>query len=272
MSQTTPSLLVFGAHPDDCEVSAGGLAALYASRGWRVRFVSLTNGDAGHQTLGGAELARIRRTEAQAAADVIGIESQVLDNHDGELIPSLDRRREVIGIIRDFQPDLILSPRPFDYHPDHRYTATLVQDAAYMVTVPNIRAYSRHLDRDPVIMYLSDGFQKPYPFTPDVVVDVDEVIERKVDMIHCHASQMYEWLPYNGGYLNEVPDNPAERRGWTRTKREGRLRSAADKYREKLIGRYGEERGTHVQYAEAFELCEYGTRLTEELQQRLFPF
>jgi LmbE family N-acetylglucosaminyl deacetylase len=128
--ETPPSLLVFGAHPDDCEYSAGGLAALWTARGGRVLLVSLTNGDAGHQTLGGGTLARIRRAEAQAAAGVIGAEWLVLDHRDGELLPTLDLRRKVISLIRDFKPDLVLTPRPYDYHPDHRAAAILVQDAA----------------------------------------------------------------------------------------------------------------------------------------------
>ncbi|HZG65179.1 MAG TPA: PIG-L family deacetylase, partial [Herpetosiphonaceae bacterium] len=206
MSDTAPSLLVFGAHPDDCEYTAGGLAALYARQGRRVCFVSVTNGDAGHQTLAGAQLARIRREEARAAAEALGIESLVLDNHDGELLPTLDRRREIIRIIREFKPDLILTPRPNDYHPDHRYTSILVQDAAYMVTVPNVVAHAEHLRINPLIMYVIDHFQKPYPFTPDVVVDVEPVIEQKFEAIHRHTSQMYEWLPYNARRLEEVPE------------------------------------------------------------------
>lgn len=272
MSESPPALLAFGAHPDDCEFAAGGLAALYAERGSRVCFVSLTNGDAGHQTLGGSTLARIRRDEARAAADVIGIESRVLDNHDGELLPTLDRRREVIGIIRDFKPDLVLIPRPNDYHPDHRYTSILVQDAAYMVTVPNIRSYADRLGRDPVIMYVSDRFQKPYPFSPNVVIDIDEVTGKKIDMAHRHVSQMYEWLPYNGGHADEVPAEPDARRSWLEPRLETRMRAIADRFRQQLVERYGEERGTRVRCAEAFEACEYGSSLTPEACGRLFPF
>jgi N-acetylglucosamine malate deacetylase 1 len=267
-----PSLLVFGAHPDDCEFTAGGLAALYAQIGGRVCFVSMTNGDAGHQTLGGATLARIRREEARAAAGVIGIESRVLDNHDGELLPTLDRRREVIRLIREWQPDLILTPRPYDYHPDHRYTSILVQDAAYMVTVPNVAPFADHLRRDPVIMYIGDRFQKPYPFAPDVVVDIDSVVEQKVAMMHCHTSQVYDWLPYNAGYAEQVPAEDGDRIGWLRARYEPRLRANADRFRELLVARYGSERGAQVQYAEAFEACEYGAPLTDEARQRLFPF
>jgi N-acetylglucosamine malate deacetylase 1 len=272
MAEHAPSLLVFGAHPDDCEFTAAGLAALYARAGGRVCFVSLTNGDAGHQMQAGAELARRRREEARAAAAVIGIESRVLDNHDGELLPTLDRRRELIRIIREFQPDLVLSPRPNDYHPDHRYTSVLVQDAAYMVTVPNIVASAAHLRRDPVIMYVADRFQKPYPFTPDVAVDVDAVIEQKAEMIHCHTSQVYEWLPYNGGYLDQVPAAADERQSWLRARYELRLSANADRFRDLLMARYGEERGRNVRYAEAFEACEYGAPLTDDARRRLFPF
>ena len=272
MSDTAPSLLVFGAHPDDCEFTAGGLAALFARRGGRACFVSVTNGDAGHQTLGGARLARIRRDEARAAAEALGVESRVLDNHDGELLPTLDRRKEIISLIREWQPDLILTPRPFDYHPDHRYTSILVQDAAYMVTVPNVSAHADHLKINPIIMYVSDHFQKPYPFTPDVVVDIEDVIEQKIEALHRHTSQMYEWLPYNGGYLDEVPAKDEDRKSWLKTRRDLRLRATADRFRELLVAKYGPERGSQVQYAEAFEACEYGSPLTDEARERLFTF
>jgi N-acetylglucosamine malate deacetylase 1 len=182
-------LLVIGAHPDDADYHAAGLAALYRMAGHTVKLVSMTNGDAGHQTLRGAELARRRRAEATAAGAVIGAEYQVLNHHDGELQPTLDNRREVIRVIRAFRPDLLLTHRPNDYHPDHRYTSQLVQDAAYMVTVPPICPETPHLPRNPIIAYLNDAFQKPYPFRPDVIVDVGSVMEQIVSMLHCHVSQ-----------------------------------------------------------------------------------
>ncbi len=272
MLHAAPSLLVFGAHPDDCESKAGGLAALFAKRGGRACFVSVTNGDAGHQTLGGAQLAAIRRAEARAAAEALGIESLVLDNHDGELLPTLDRRREIIGIIRAFKPDLILTPRPNDYHPDHRYTSILVQDAAYMVTVPNICAHVEHLRVNPLIMYVADNFQKPYPFTPDVAVDIGSVIEQKVESLHQHASQYYDWLAYNHDHQAEIPAGDDDRRAWLRKRTEGRFRETADRFRPLLIERYGPEAGPRVEYAEAFEACEYGSPLTHEAREQLFNF
>ena len=269
---TRLNVLVFGAHPDDCDIKAGGIAAQYVQQGHRVKFVSVTNGDAGHHEMGGAPLAQRRYAEAQAAAEVIGIEYELLDNHDGELMPTLENRYQIIRTIREFQPDLIMTHRPNDYHPDHRYTSTLVQDAAYMVTVPNICALTPHLEKNPVIVYLSDGFRKPYPFTPDVVVGIDAVIAQKIDMLHCHVSQFYEWLPYNGGTLDTVPADASERRAWLAERLLNRFRDTAEKYRDLLITLYGKKSGRKIVYAEAFEACEYGTSLTAENIPTLFPF
>src|SRR5207237_2237339 len=160
-------------------------------------------GAAGHPLHPGPALARRRRGEASAAAAVIGATYDVFDNHDGQLLPTLENRLAVIRLIRTFQPDLVLTHRPNDYHPDHRYTSQLVQDAAYMVTVPAVAPETPHLQRDPVIAYLPDDFQKPYPLQPDVVVDVGSAVEKIVDMLHCHASQFYEWLPYNGKHIDQ---------------------------------------------------------------------
>lgn len=267
-------ILVFGAHPDDCESKVGGTAALWARAGHTVRFVSLTNGATGHHEIGGIELARRRAAEARAAADVIGIESQVLDTYSGQLEASLERRREVIRLMRDFRPDLVLGHRPWDYHPDHRYAGILVQDAAYVVTVPNNEPLTPHLERNPHIMYMSDHFQKPLPFKPDIVVDVDATIEQKLEMLHAHTSQMYEWLPYNTGTLDQVPpaSDEAARRRWLRERRLPAFAQVADRYRDELVRWYGAERGRRVRYAEAFEACEYGAPLEEWSLRRLFPF
>ena len=265
-------IMAIGAHPDDCDFKTAGTAALYTQQRHRVKFVSVTNGDAGHQQMAGAELARRRRRETLAAAATLGIEYDVLDLHDGELMPSLENRRALIRLIREFAPDLILTHRPNDYHPDHRYTSILVQDAAYVVTVPGAVALSPHLRANPAVAYFSDHFRRPYPFTPDVVVPIDGVVEKKVEALHCHESQVYEWLPYNGLYLPQVPRDPAARRPWLREHLEGRLREDADLYRGKLLELLGPERGAAVRYAEAFEACEYGAPLTAGNIPRLFPF
>ena len=262
-------LLVFGAHPDDCDIKAGGLATLYAQKGHQVKFVSVTNGDAGHHQMGGAPLAIRRQAEAQAAADIIGIEYELLDNQDGFLEPKLENRLQIIKLIRQFQPDLILTHRPNDYHPDHRYTSILVQDAAYMVTVPNICRLVPSLDYNPTILYLSDAFTKPNPFQADVVIGIDDVIGQKLDMMHCHQSQFYEWLPYNAGIIDQVPSLEADRRQWLANQRLKGFERIAEQYREILVSTYGEKKGSQIRYAEAFEACEYGSPLTQEKKQKM---
>lgn len=266
----TVRLLAIGAHPDDCEVRVGGLAALYRQRGWSVTFVSLTNGDAGHHTLGREALATRRLAETRAVSAQFGIDYHVLDNHDGELEATLENRKRVIRLIRTCRPDLVVTHRPNDYHPDHRYTATLVQDAAFSVTVPLICPETPALARNPVIACFQDAFTKPAPFYPSVVVDISAVMDQKLAMLHCHASQFYEWLPYHAGQLDRVPAGDAERRQFLRE--HWQHRSDPERWRGRLIELYGEARGRAVRHAEAFEISEYGTPLDEPLRQRLFPF
>jgi LmbE family N-acetylglucosaminyl deacetylase len=263
------NIIAFGAHPDDCDQRAGGIGAKYAAMGHRVRFVSVTNGDAGHQSEGGGALAARRRAEAREAGRRIGVEYVVLDNHDGQLVPSVDVREQIIRQIRQMNADLVLAPRPNDYHPDHRYTGVLVQDAAYMVVVPNIASDTPALRKNPVFMYFEDGFQKPAPFRPDVAVSIDDVIEKKLDMLDAHVSQMYEWLPWVANNLDAVPKDPAARKRWLRETRSGQPSAAV---RGALTKWYGSEKGNAVRYAEAFEICEYGTRPDEAMIKKLFPF
>jgi LmbE family N-acetylglucosaminyl deacetylase len=272
MAERPLRLLIIGAHPDDADYHAGGLAALYREAGHVVKMVSLTNGGAGHQSQSGSELARRRRAEAAASGAVIGATYDVLDNPDGELQPTLVNRRQVIRLIRSFQPDLLLTHRPNDYHPDHRYTSVLVQDAAYLVTVPAIVPDVPHLARDPIIAYLPDDFQKPYPFRPAVVVDVGRVLDRIVAMLHCHQSQFYEWLPYNKGDLDQVPASEPARRDWLAGQVRSRLRVPAEKYRDLVVNTYGSQWAARVEYVEVFEMCEYGAPLDEVARQRLFGF
>jgi N-acetylglucosamine malate deacetylase 1 len=263
-------LLIIGAHPDDADYAAGGTAALFRQAAHVVHMVSLTNGDAGHHESAGAPLARRRRAEAAAAGAIIGADYQVWDNHDGELLSTLDNRRQVIRLLRSFRPDLVLTHRPNDYHPDHRYTSQLVQDAAYMVTVPAIVSDTRHLAANPVIAYLPDEFARPYIFAPDVVIDVGPVLDKVIAMLDCHASQFYEWLPYNVGVLQDVPKGSAERRVWLADQVRSRLRNQANRFRQLFLATYGPDKGGRVEYAEGFEVCEYGAPLDEAAQKRLF--
>jgi LmbE family N-acetylglucosaminyl deacetylase len=265
-------ILVLGAHPDDADLKAGGSCAQWVRLGHEVLLVSVTDGSAGHQTLSGPALADRRRAEARAAGAVIGARYELLEFPDGGLLPTLEARHRLIRLIRSFKPDLILTHRATDYHPDHRYTAQLVQDAAYMITVPAVCPDTPHLDRNPVIAAFFDDFKKPIPFSADVVVDISGEIERVVDMLHCHVSQFYEWLPYNAGNLDQVPTGEAERRRWLGERIRRRLRPLAERCRERLRQTYGAERGEQIEYVEAFEVSEYGAPLDGPTRARLFPF
>lgn len=261
-------VIAFGAHPDDCDIRASGTAALFASLGHAVKFVSVTNGDAGHQSMKKKELAARRLKEAKESARRLGTEYDVLDNHDGELLPTLAVREQIIREIRGWNADVVLAPRPNDYHPDHRYTGVLVQDAAYMVVVPAVTPDVPPLRKNPVFLYYEDRFQRPNPFRPDIAVRLDEVMDKKVDALDAHVSQFYEWLPWVDGRLNEVPKDLVARKAWLKRER-GRAPSPA--VREALVKWYGPEKGNSTQYYEAFEICEYGSQPNEARIRQLFP-
>ena len=262
------NVIVLGAHPDDCDGDAGGTAILFAKMGHNVKFVSLTNGDAGHYAKGGGALAKIRMAEAEEAGKRFGIkEYQVMDNHDGELMPTLENRLKVIREIRKWNADIVIGPRPNDYHPDHRYTAILMQDAAFMVVVPNIAPDVPALKKNPVFLYAADRFQKPNPFEADIAIDIDEVFEQKINGMAAHASQYFDWLPWLSGTLDQIPEDEAGRLEYLAKRRTFRPGTST---RESLIKWYGED-GKTVKHAEGFEICEYGKQPNEEEIRRLFP-
>lgn len=262
-------VIVIGAHPDDCDLDAGGTAILFAKMGYAVKFVAVTNGDAGHQKMKGAALAKRRLGEAKEAGRRFGVEYDVLDNHDGQLEPTLNVRLQVIRKIREWNADLVIAPRPNDYHPDHRYTGVLVQDAAFMVTVPNIAPETPALNKNPVFVYSQDRFQRPNPFRPDIAIDISSVYDQKVHALDAHVSQVYEWLPWIGHYSEQVPSADTVGRkkwlhGYSKVEIIPAVRATLEKW-------YGKERAAKVEYAEAFEICEYGAQPDEARQRELFP-
>ncbi|MCX8108073.1 MAG: PIG-L family deacetylase [Verrucomicrobiae bacterium] len=266
-------IICFGAHPDDCEIQAGGVAAMWTAQGHKVKFVSVTNGDIGHWREAGGPLANRRRSEVEAAAKILGVTTQVLDIHDGELLPTLENRRLIVRLIREWKADIVMGPRPNDYHPDHRYTGVLVQDAAYMVTVPFFSTDVPHLSKNPVFLYYPDSFQKPNPFTADVVVAIDEVIERKLDALDKLVSQFHEGGANGGPTL--MPSDVAgqvERARQVREHFRSRQKNLTNRFKPAVIEWYGEDRARNIQYVEAFEICEYGRRPDRAELKRLFPF
>lgn len=266
-------IICFGGHPDDCELQAGGAAAMWAARGHKVKFVSVTNGDIGHWRDAGGPLARRRLAEVEQCAKILGIETEVLDIHDGELMPTLENRRTITRLIREWKADIVIGHRPNDYHPDHRYAGVLMQDAAYMVTVPHFCPDVEILKTNPVFMYFPDRFQKPNPFKPDVVVDVGPVMEKKLDALAVLVSQFAE-----GGANGSADLMPADAEGQKRRHQEvretmsKRNQALADRFRAQLTDWYGKDKADGIKFAEAYELCEYGQQPDKEELKRLFPF
>lgn len=285
-------VLMIGAHPDDNDICGGGLALKYAAAGHSVRFLSVCNGCGGHHKMKPDEVAKRRYGETQAVAALAGIEYDVWDIPDCEVTADLETRKKLIVYIREFNPDIIFTHRTNDYHADHRNTGLLVQDASYLLTVPNLCPEAPAMRFMPVIMYFRDHFKNP-PFVPDMIVDIDDVIDKKYELWNCHVSQFYEWLPYTYGTENEVPEGEAERLEWLHQPRVSREKPTcncklkamkspsghseskeamyANLYRKLLTKRYG-KKGKNVIFAEAYETSEYGTQLDKENTKVLFPF
>jgi LmbE family N-acetylglucosaminyl deacetylase len=261
-------IIVIGAHPDDCEYAAGGTAALLSNMGHAVKFVAVTNGDAGHQTMKGQELAARRYLETQEVAKRLGVTYDVLDNHDGALLPTLEVRLQIIKKIREWNADVVIAPRPNDYHPDHRYTGVLVQDAAYMVEVPNVAPEAPALRKTPVFLYAQDHFQRPNPFRPDIVVDISNVYAKKISAFDAHVSQFYEWMPWIGRYEKDVPAGKEERLKWLMKFYDQPMKA---NIRKAMVKWHGTQKASKAKYAEAFEVCEYGAQPNEAEIRRLFP-
>lgn len=266
-------IIIFGAHPDDAEYRGAGVAMKWARAGHHVKLVSTTNGDIGHWREAGGPLALRRTKEVMEVARRLGVTTEVLDIHDGEIMPTLENRRTVTRLIRQWNADIVITNRPNDYHPDHRYTSILVQDSAYMVTVPFFCPDVPALKKNPVFMYTSDRFQRPNPFRADVAVAIDDVIEPTADALLVMESQIHEGGA--NGYAGIYPTDPAgrqRRRDEVRRNLIRRYAGAADSYRDALVKFYGQDRGRKVRYAQAFEICEYGRQPSRDELKQMFPF
>ena len=266
-------IIIFGAHPDDAEYRGAGVAMKWARMGHHVKLVSATNGDIGHWQTAGGPLALRRKKEVMEVGRRLGVTTEIVDIHDGEIMPTLENRRIITRLIRQWNADIVIVNRPNDYHPDHRYTSILVQDSAFMVTVPFFCPDVPALKKNPVFLYASDGFQRPNPFRADVAVDIVDVIEPTQDALLVMESQIHE-----GGANGHAGLYPEDENGRQRRREEVRRNLArryggyAGSYRDALVKFYGEERGRKTRYAQAFEVCEYGRQPSRDELKQMFPF
>jgi LmbE family N-acetylglucosaminyl deacetylase len=264
-------IIAFGAHPDDAELKFAGTAALFAAQGAKVKLVALTNGDVGHFSQAGGPLAQRRKAEVEACHAKLGVETEVLDIHDGELMPDLETRKKVANLIRDWQADIVLSHRPWDYHPDHRAVGKLAEDAAVVVAAPFFAPYTKPTPRNPIFLFYSDGFKKPYPFDPILAVGFDEAAQKKWDCISDLPSQFADADSWQARYGRNVPTDEAGRKAFLNDAVKQRSADVANQYRNLLVQLYGEQKGRSIKYAEAFELNQYGSPATVEELKAMFP-
>ena len=264
-------IIAFGAHPDDAELKFAGTAALLAAQGHKVKLVALTNGDVGHFAQAGGPLAQRRKAEVESCHRKIGVESAVLDIHDGELMPDLETRKKVVNLIREWQADIVLSHRPWDYHPDHRAVGKLAEDAAVIVAAPFFTPYTPPTARNPIFLFYSDPFLKPYPFDPIIAIGIDQVADKKWDCISSMPSQFGDADSWQARTRPNVPSDEAGRKAFLIEGVKQRSADVANQHRALLVKLYGNERGRAVRYAEAFELNQYGSATTMEELKKLLP-
>jgi hypothetical protein len=265
-------IIVFGGHPDDAEYKAGGTAVQWARLGHHVKLVSATNGDVSDQPGTKEQVAAQRKAEVTACARKLGVTAQVLDIHDGEIEPTLEMRKIFIRLIREWRADIVIGHRPWDYHPDHRAVGILLQDASFLVTAHRFCPEVPALEKMPVILFTSDDFTTPQPFTPTIAVALDDAFEQKLDGLHEIPSQVYGRDSAASARGIPPASNDAGRRLWLKMRWGARQGSEADKYRDLLIKLYGPEKGKAVKAAETFEISEYGRRPKPEEIKVLFPF
>lgn len=264
-------IIAFGAHPDDAELKFAGTAALFAAQGAKVKLVAMTNGDVGHFSQAGGPLAQRRKAEVEACHAQLGVATDVFDIHDGELMPDLETRKKVANVIRDWQADIVLSHRPYDYHPDHRAVGQLAEDTAVVVAAPFFAPYTPPTKGNPIYLFYSDGFKKPYPFDPIIAVGIDDVAQKKWDCISALPSQFGDADSWQARYGRNVPADDAGRKAFLLDIVKQRNANEANQYRDLLVKLYGEQKGRAIKYAETFELNQYGASATVDQLKQMFP-
>ncbi len=265
-------VMIICAHPDDADLLTGGLTLKLTALGHKVKFVSVTNGNIGHYEIMPKELAAIRLKEALASAQALGAEYDSLNIDDGQVYVNREQTEKIVNVIRKYDPDLVITHRPTDYHRDHRYTGQLVMDASYMLIVPHYCpetpvSASRKM---PIICYAYDNFQKPYPFVPNILLDISDVYKQKIAALINHESQMMDWLPWTLNQENMIPkdydlQNQLEVLEMIIITAFSRI---ITNYRKLWKKGYPDKKVTK---AEVFEICEYGRQPSVKELKDLFP-
>ena len=269
MKEKETRVIVICAHPDDAELTTGGTTILLTRLGYKIKYVSLTNGNKGHHQGTKNEIAIRRYNETREVAQRLNCDYEVLNNEDGELEATLKNRMEVIKLIREWKADIVITHPSYDYHPDHRNTSLLVQDAAFLVSVPKILPEIPALEVNPLFLYTRGRYTNPQKPSPDIVVDITPVVREKAYIIDAHASQIYEWLPWINRSDEVIPQTPEGRLEHVLNAyvlKRGEVKSEDLPVIEKWYGKDGET----VKVIETFEICEFGRKVTDRDIRELF--
>ena len=237
----------------------------------KVKLVALTNGDVGHFAQAGGPLAQRRKAEVEACHEKLGVATDVLDIHDGELMPDLETRKKVANLIRDWQADIVLSHRPWDYHPDHRAVGKLAEDAAVVVAAPYFAPYTPPTKGNPIFLFYSDNFKKPYPFDPIIAVGFDEVAQKKWDCISASAVAVRRRRFVAGALRPERSDRRGRAQGVPARRGETAQRGRGEPVPRPAGEALWRAEGPAIKYAEAFELNQYGRAATADELKAMFP-
>ncbi len=276
MKQNELRVMIIGAHPDDPDITAGGLAYKFAQCGARVRLVAICNGSKGHMQMKSKEIAIRRYGEAQQAKEILGVEEyRIFPHEDCEIEVTLAQRMEMTRLIREFAPHLVFTHRICDYHVDHRTVGTLVMDTSYLLGVPLWCPDVPIPSVMPAIYFLSDAFRTPSELRPDILFSIDDVKDTILNAMNCHQSQFFEWLAFDKKIEHEIPsatDLPARKAFMEKYWLVPKKGFDAMRFRSRLEALYGKDEAAKIQYVEAFELSEYGYQPTPEELPNLFPF
>ncbi|ULB34895.1 MULTISPECIES: PIG-L deacetylase family protein [Proteiniphilum] len=270
MKNKEKRVIVICAHPDDAELTTGGTGILLSRSGYKVKLVSLTNGNKGHHEGTKNEIAIRRYNETQEVKKRMNCEYEILNNEDGELEANLKNRMEVIRLIREWKADIVITHPSYDYHPDHRNTSLLVQDAAFLVNVPKILPEVPALTESPLFLYTRGRYADRQKPNPDIVVDITPVVREKAYIIDAHASQIYEWLPWINRSNKIIPDTQEEKIEYILKEyvlKRGEIKEKDRPVVEKWYGSKAKE----VKTIEAFEICEFGRSVDDREIRELFP-
>jgi len=259
------NIIVIFAHPDEGEIYAGGISKIYSDLGHNVKFLSLTNGDAGHWSMPPADLAKRRHKEAMEAKRILGVaEYEIFDYHDGDLKNTTKIQKEVASRIEKWNSDLVILFYPITSvpggHNDNMQAGHIVTDAALLV----------NMDKMPAYIYMRDFFTTDFSHIPDIAVDITKVWDTKLLAMKAHESQVVEANPHADGVLEEVLNDEKKREDYLFYNSYQFSRVSPD-IRLALEKWYGRTEAENIKWTEAFQFATFGRQIDIESIYELFP-